>query len=115
MSYTRIIPRDLFNEANLLKCYGRLYICLENYFGGPVKLAEDVNHFEVIQRPADGWTYIANIPLTIRGSKFLLTRPLNARDPWPLYAEEIDNPDAEPIRIFDNNGELSQEFLDYVN
>jgi len=29
MSYTRVIPRDLFNEANLLKCYGQIYIEVE--------------------------------------------------------------------------------------
>lgn len=26
MTYRRVIPRDLFNEADLLKCLGRLYI-----------------------------------------------------------------------------------------
>jgi hypothetical protein len=30
MGYTRVIPRDLFNEANLLKCIGGLYIALEH-------------------------------------------------------------------------------------
>lgn len=114
MSYTRVIPRDLFNEANLLKCYGRLYICLENYSGGSVKLAEDVDRFEVVQRPDDGWTYIANIPLTVRGSRYILTRPLNSRDPWPLYAEEIGNPDADPIEVFDDDGNLSEAFRDLL-
>ncbi len=27
--YARVIPRDLFNEANLLKCFGNLYLRLE--------------------------------------------------------------------------------------
>lgn len=30
MSYFRVIPRDLFNEASLLKCYGRLAILLDD-------------------------------------------------------------------------------------
>ena len=29
MSYPRVIPRDLFNEASLLKCYGQVYLKLE--------------------------------------------------------------------------------------
>jgi hypothetical protein len=30
VSYFRVIPRDLFNEASLLKCYGRLAILLDD-------------------------------------------------------------------------------------
>ena len=28
MSYARVIPRDLFNEANLLKCLGKVALIL---------------------------------------------------------------------------------------
>lgn len=112
MSYIRVIPRDLFNEANLLKCYGRLYICLERDFGELVHMGgeDGLERFDIVQRTDDGWTYIANIPLTVRGVSYRLVRPLNSREPWPLYAEEIGNPDADPIEVFDADGELSQAF-----
>lgn len=110
MSYTRVIPRDLFNEANLLKCYGRLWICLEGRMGRGIEMPEDVDRFEIAQRPEDGWTYIANVPLTIRGVSYRLLRPLNTREPWPLYAEEIGNPDAEAVEVFDADGNLSEAF-----
>ncbi len=38
MTYKRVIPRDLFNEANLLKCYGALWIALDNARGHTAKL-----------------------------------------------------------------------------
>lgn len=112
MSYTRVIPRDLFNEANLLKCYGRLYICLERDFGELMHMGgeDGLERFDIVQRPEDGWTYIANIPLTVRGVSYRLVRPLNSREPWPLYAEEIGNPDADPIEVFDEHGNLSEAF-----
>ena len=31
MTYRRVIPRDLFNEGNLLKCLGKLYVQAEYY------------------------------------------------------------------------------------
>lgn len=114
MSYIRVIPRDLFNEANLLKCYGRLWICLENRMGRGVEMPEDVERFEIVQRTDDGWTYIKNLPLKIGPRSFRLVRPLNSRHSWPLYAEEIDNPDADPIEVFDDDGELSQPFRDLL-
>lgn len=111
MSYTRVLPRDLFNEANLLKCYGRLWICLENRMGRGVEMPEDVERFEIVQRTDDGWTYIENLPLKIGPRSFRLVRPLNSRQPWPLFAEEIGNDDAEPIEVFDGDGDLSEAML----
>lgn len=31
--YIRVVPRDLFNEGDLLKCYGRLWILLDERRG----------------------------------------------------------------------------------
>lgn len=115
MSYVRVLPRDLFNEANLLKCYGRLWICLESRMGRGIEMPEDAERFEIVQRADDGWTYIENLPLKVGPRSFRLVRPLNSRRPWPLYAEEIDNPDAEPIEVFDGDGNLSEAMLALLN
>ena len=112
MTYTRVIPRDLFNDANLLKCYGRLWICLENRFGPFVRMDDlaGFGRFEIVQRPEDGWTYLDNLPITIRGEAYRLVRPLNSREPWPLWAERIGDPDFEAVAVFDDAGNLSEDF-----
>ena len=52
MAYTREIPRDLFNEANLLKCYGRLALLAMNTPGLEVDHNGDL--FDIVQDPSCG-------------------------------------------------------------
>lgn len=111
MSYHRVIPRDLFNEANLLKCLGHLYVELEKagkhlarlYFKHP-------DRFNVDQNPADGSISATNVHFLIAGKPYLLYRPLNSRRKWPLYAQ-LDRWD-EPIEVFnEEDGTLTDHFL----
>lgn len=106
MSYQRVIPRDLFNEANLLKCYGQLWIKTEEMPN--VKMTHHGNAFVVEQDRSDGSLYIFNVRLSIRGRHYVLRRPVNSREPWPLYAQEGDYAEWE---VFDDNGDLSEDFL----
>ena len=109
-TYDRVIPRDLFNEASLLKCYGRLYILLEDnrHARYPVDL---VRTFDIVQRSSDGFLFIENLPFRIGQSDFRLVRPLNSRHPWPLYAEKIGDTDFEEVPVFTDAGELAPEML----
>lgn len=125
MSYHRVIPRDLFNEANLLKLYGHLYICLEN--AGPHKALfgqDDVESFDIIQRGSDGALLIENLLLTVSDNhdkgyladhegdaEYRLFRPLNTRAPWALYADKVGDPDFEEVAVYDEDGKLTPEFL----
>lgn len=59
MSYNRVIPRDLFNESSLLKCLGRLYICLENTPGHAAELQQVGREFDIRQSDDDGSIYAA--------------------------------------------------------
>lgn len=112
MTYRRVLPRDLFNESSLLKCYGRLWIALDQ--AGLARFSEDdMGRFEIEQRESDGSIYIANLKLHARGETYLLTRPLNSRRSWPLYAEPVDG-DGDPIEVFDNQGGLSEEFVNRI-
>ncbi len=112
MSYTREIPRDLFNEASLLKCFGRLYICLESRLGRNITLKHGGEAFDVRQDKSDGSIYLANVTLHIGGQKCELRRPLNSREPWPLWVETIGGDyDFDAIKVFTECGELSPEFL----
>jgi len=110
MTYRRVIPRDLFNEANLLKCYGQLYIAMERLAGCEARFRnEDVPRFEIMQRESDGAIFVYNLPLEIGRHSYTLTRPLNSRRPWPLYAERDGDDSFDPIAVFDDQGELTPE------
>jgi hypothetical protein len=119
MTYQRVIPRDLFNEANLLKCYGQLALKLEEKPGVVFKLSGDYygNYFD-IQQNVDGCLSIDNIELTIKGKRWYLFRPLNSREPWPLYAYDnqgCDEDNTTELQVFTDDGELSAEFLELLS
>lgn len=111
MSYARVIPRDFFNEANLLKCYGQIFICLETVDVPDVELVHDGEPFIVEQDLGSGGTTIANVMLKVRGEPCLLHRPLNSREPWPLYLT-TDNEDE--LAVFSDDGSFSPEMLDFL-
>lgn len=108
MSYARVIPRDLFNESSLLKCIGRLWIETEALRN--VELRHNGAAFDVVQCPGDGSLRVANISLFVDGNHVSLSRPLNSREPWPLYAETED----DELSVFDDSGDLSAEFRELV-
>lgn len=109
MTYQRVIPRDLFNEANLLKCYGQLCLKLEFYSIPKVELRYAGNAFVIEQSgDDDGSLTIFNLQLRIRSKVYKLFRPLNSREAWPLYAQ---NQDYAEWQVFDAYGELTSEFL----
>lgn len=114
MTYQRVIPRDLFNEASLLKCYGALYIALERHNRLARLSQEDMPGFEVIQRDDDGAIFIAGLDLIVGQATYRLTRPLNSRQPWPLYAENHDDPNAEPVAVFNDEGKLTVDMLNLL-
>lgn len=108
MSYIRVIPRDLFNEANLLKCYGQLALHIHDhkYTTSPAfadLFADDA--FQIEMSMDSGDIFIANLPLTIDGQEYELSRPMNSREPWPLWisGDGIE----EPFEVFNPDGSIS--------
>lgn len=119
MTYARVIPRDLFNEANLLKCYGRLWIVLDNAKRGHgAKLGDGDTHgaqddhdgkpFRIEQNEGTGAIFIANVRFTIHGKAYHLERPLNSREDWPLYC--VDPETEDETEVFDAAGSMSEAF-----
>lgn len=106
--YLRVIPRDLFNEASLLKCLGQLYLCLEKLQAPGVDLEHDGEAFEVRQSDDDGSINVSNVLLSVRGEEMRLHRPLNSRQPWPLY---LTTSDDEEFSVFNDDGTLTSDFL----
>ena len=106
MSYVRVLPHDLFNEANLLKCIGALWIKLEGHHHARFD-QDDVPRFAIEQDDDDGSLTVANITLTIHGRRYYFRRPLNSRAPWPIYIRESGEWDDIPV--FTDAGDLSPE------
>lgn len=111
MGYARVVPRDLFNEGDLLNCLGRLWIKLDERRDHTGKLdgpAFPGDRFMVEQDESDGSIEVLNVTFSI--DEFVcprLFRPLNARAKWPLWCRAGE----EDIRVFDDHGELSPEFV----
>jgi hypothetical protein len=111
MTYVRVLPRDLFNEADLLKCMGRLWIELDRLNGTRARIVEeDVSSFVIDQDDSDGSIYVSNVTFEVDGIAHRLRRPLNARCPHPLVDVGADD-DFDPIRVFDDEGSLSDDFM----
>lgn len=109
MSYKRVIPRDLFNEGNLLKCLGALALAIEGKEG--VTLQHGGGEFDIIQDAGDGSIRVGSVLLLIDGRAYDHKRPLNSREPWPLYVQRRHDHDAEEIEVFDDSGALTPEFV----
>lgn len=101
MSYIRVLPRDAFNEAKLLKCVGKLTLLIEEgvaddwtyeYHGGP---------FDVQQSPYDGSIAVTNISFFKDDIEIRLSAPLNCKNNWPLQTDLGEE-------IFDDLGRLVQ-------
>lgn len=107
MSYLRVIPRDLFNEGNLLKCYGQLYLELEKLrMEDCLEHHADKDQFRIRQNDDDGSLTIQNVILVVRGRQVHLRRPLNARSSYPLWAIVED----DELQVFNSDGTLTDEF-----
>lgn len=117
MTYLRVIPRDLFNEANLLKCLGQLWIKTERYQGHSpraVLILHTGNDFNICQDESDGSVHSGAITVLICNRTYDHYRPLNSRNPWPLWLVARNDPDAEHFRAFTDDGELSEEFIELI-
>lgn len=112
MTYNRVCPRDLFNEANLLKCLGQLYLKTEDMPGVDWHEPQPGEGFHVEQDGSDGSISSATTWMTISGENVHTYRPLNSRDPWPLYCDRIGGIELdEEVAVFTDAGELSAEFI----
>lgn len=108
--YRRVIPRDLFNEASLLKCLGNLHIKTGRWHP-KVLMLHHSNAFNIMQDENDGSIYSGCITVIIHNVTYDHRRPLNSREAWPLWLRRRNDPDAEEFEAFTDEGELSPELL----
>lgn len=113
MTYTRVIPRDLFNEAKILKCLGQLYLNLERFtVDRDILLDYDGGAFDIRQNPASGGLRVWNVDLIVRGRYLDMESPLNSREPYPLFIDMEG--DDEDIKIFNDDGSFSAEMIEFL-
>jgi|SRR5882762_5453865 len=122
MSYLRVIPRDLFNESNFLKCLGQLYLNLDNKGLAALLVHEgEDEYFAVQQNQHTGALYITNITLYVGGEIVdgqhhdamvcSLWRPLNSRAAYPLW---LTLEDEDDIAVFNDDGTFSAEMIAFL-
>lgn len=112
MEYQRVIPRDLFNDAKLLKCMGMLCLnILDNKMpsekvGMVAELKDDFFHIDLLE---EGNLCISNIIITINNKVINFHTTYNSKSPHPFYAyhEYVEYP------VFDDAGEYEKEFIEF--
>lgn len=91
----RVIPRDLFNDGNLLTNYGHMYIALENINLHHKLIHTDEEEQFNIAQDIDGNTYLSNVKLLDKNNEpITIYRSLNSREKYSLWFEhneEYDN------------------------
>ena len=101
-NYERVIPRDLFNEASLLKCIGKLVLEIEEGRLPWLTYGSDGGYFEIAQDDSDGSLEVVNVRFYYQDKTRLhFIRPLNARSGWPLYYAPADE------TVFDEFGNVN--------
>jgi hypothetical protein len=111
MSYMRILPRDFFNEADLLKCLGFLVLRLEDLGMSDIH-PENLDNLNILQDESDGSISVEGFHLTLQDDTTLkLCRPLNSRESMPLFC--VDD-EYNEIKVFDDKGQISPEMLQRI-
>lgn len=117
-TYTRVAPRDLFNEAKLLKCLGVLALRIHDGVDDAgratpawLRFEEDADRYRIEQDPSDGALRVASGIRFLAGNKAIrLQTPYNSKDAYPLQCVTADG----DIDVFDASGRFTEEFLAHV-
>lgn len=91
--YMRVLPRDAFNEAKLLKCVGKLTLMIEDGVLSHWHYHYDGSPFNIVQDENDGSISVANISFWRDKKPVHIFTPLNAKDAWPGMARFQDGDD----------------------
>lgn len=110
-NYCRVIPRDFFNEAKLLKCMGQLALkILDRQTPCEISIKESGKPFEVALLDEGSLTVI-NYPVTVKGIILTFKTTYNSKGAFPFYCEY----DYTDYTVFDDNGNFDDEFINFCN
>lgn len=111
--YKRVIPRDFFNEAKLLKCMGFLalkILDMQTPDGIDIHIEESGEPFRIglIQ---DGSLTVENYTITVNGEMVIMKSTYNSKSNFPLFCEI----GYDEVPVFDENGNFDEEFIEFFN
>lgn len=109
-TYQRVIPRDLFNEAKLLKCLGRLTLNIHNGGIPGLSFDHDGQPFEIDIYPYNA-LYVKNIQFFYKDVRIFFQTTYNSKSNYPLYLA-FEN--CEYL-VFEEDGNYSDEFIEILN
>lgn len=117
MTYRRVMPRDLFNEAKLLKCLGQLSLLIEDdkclkWALRLVHTTDRMRRFDIEQRGSDGGHFCTNVRLWCSGLQINVYTAMNSKSSYPLLFDK--GRDGEG-KVFNDNGTLTTEFTEYLD
>lgn len=111
--YSRVVPRDLFNESMLLKCLGR--VCLLIHEGkAPWLLIRDEDEedglpFRVMLDEDNAELVCINLRFSVLGREVAFSTPYNSRLDWPLLYR--CDTESDVGIVFTAKGELTSAFM----
>lgn len=119
-NYTRVIPRDLFNEADLLKSLGKLWCFLDVPEPKAHLIHDDDNldWFVTAQSDQSGAVSCQNVQLYIKDQFVYLFRPLNDKRSYALmYRDPRTQIDRRVFVIddYDRVYKLTDAFVTMMN
>lgn len=117
MTYTRVFPRDFFNEAKLLKCIGRLFLLkldgfMEEEPLNKIVIRCDSNGFIIGQEQSAGGLFILNMYSAINNEKVIFCTKYNSKEKYPL---ELMTLNYKYIAVFNEEGNFTTELIEYLN
>lgn len=109
MNYQRVLPRDLFNEAKLLKCMGMVCLKILDYQTPCPMSHNEIDEGFEIELLEEGSLTISNLHIAIKGKNFLFKTTYNSKSNYPLYLEY----DSCDYQVFDESGNWDTEFIEF--
>lgn len=108
MSYHRVIPRDFFNEAKLLKCLGQFELCRldKRLCGLEFTMEFDGESFDIAQDDSDGSLRCLNYRVYLNGEELELFTPYNSKENYPLMGRYR----GDDYYLFDSKGKFMPNF-----
>lgn len=111
-NYTRVIPRDFFNEAKLLKCMGLLSLkILDANVPEEIKITmEDSGDPFEVHLSDEGSLFLTNYRTRINGVPVVFKTTYNSKSNYPFFCEY----DYCDYAVFTEDGDFDDEFLQFA-
>ena len=109
-NYIRVVPRDFFNEAKLLKCMGVLALAISDYKlpeNIKIEINESGKPFEILLNEEFDLLVVSNYEVKINGEEYIVGTSYNSKSNFPFKVV-----DDEEILIFDENGKFTLDFIE---